>query len=101
MAKGNPRMLERRRKHVVSRAMSRHKIFLNYKKRKAIVKQIQEGRSMYLEAASNTRTFHAVEIEGKEIVVLYDKRTRSLITVLPRKSWERSRNVGNVSVTSQ
>lgn len=56
--------------------------------RRQIVWSIQTGRSTFIEKQSNRIALHRVEVEGKEIVVVYDKIRAALVTALyPEGEW--------------
>lgn len=68
--------------HAKRRALERHNINLNRKVRQEVISDIQNGNARFLGRYSNTRSLFLVNIEGKEVKVVYDKLRKNIATVL-------------------
>jgi hypothetical protein len=51
-----------------------------------IVRQIQEGESTPVFSESNNKTLHLVKLRDEEMIVVYDKRRKVPVTVIPPDS---------------
>ena len=75
------------RRHARNRLLDRHGLRLPAVERRKIVRRIQqEGRLTFVRATSNTRSIHRMVIEGKSVLVVYDKARKEIITVLPEET---------------
>jgi hypothetical protein len=72
--------------HVIHRSEQRYGIRLNSKKRKEIVRIIQSNGSTGLKRISNTKTLYMVNYEGQDILVLYSRARKTILTVYPKES---------------
>lgn len=73
-------------KHAKKRFIERHDIFLSDKELEAIGKLIRNGKSVFVRRDSLRVTVHQVVVEGKSVIVVYDKVRRTIITALPSPS---------------
>jgi len=71
--------------HSRQRAWERYGIDLDKSLRRRIIQDIQNGRSTPIKTQSNRVTHHSIEVEGKRVRVVYDKRRKDIVTVLPQK----------------
>ncbi len=67
--------------HFKRRFFERYGLYINNESIKRIVKDIQNNRAEYLEKSTNTRSIWEITFEGNKYPVLYDKNTKTLITV--------------------
>ncbi len=70
-------------RHFRSRLFQRYGIYATEEVVDDVVKQIQNGESEPVLTQSNTRTHHAVDINGTRVVVVYDKSRGMPITAIP------------------
>ncbi len=70
--------------HVIHRSEERYGFVLNSDRRSAIVRKIQNSQSIGLKRVSNTKTLFMVEHEGENILVLYSKTRKMILTVYPK-----------------
>ena len=62
--------------------------------RKLVVWLIQTGRSKFIEKQSNSISLHQVHIQGKDVVVVYDKIRAQVVTALyPEGEWPMTRQI--------
>jgi len=71
-------------KHVIHRSEQRYGFALNSDRRSAIVRKIQNSESIGLKRISNTKTLFMVEHEDQNILVLYSKARKLILTVYPK-----------------
>ena len=88
VSKANKRIHERDKKesntiHAINRAEERYGIALNRHKRRSIIEQIHAENHSLIEKQSNSRSVHRVCVDGQYICVVYCKRNKSLVTILP------------------
>jgi hypothetical protein len=74
------------RLHSKMRAQRRYGITLNREKYSEIVNAIKIGANRG-RAVSNNRSLHIAEVDGVKMLVVYDKKRKELITVLPQSSY--------------
>jgi hypothetical protein len=87
-AKARARSGRKARDHSHQRFGLRFDIELTPAIRREIVEMIQTGRSTCVEKQSNRIALHRVEIEGKSVVVVYDKLRAAIVTALyPEGEW--------------
>jgi hypothetical protein len=56
--------------------------------RREVVWMIQTGRSHFIEKQSNAISLHRVTVQGKDVVVVYDKIRACVVTALyPKGEW--------------
>jgi len=72
-----------RENHVKRRSMERFGIYLSRKDQEEIVRTIREGKAEFLKRESNAKKHFKVEYHGKIFRVVYNKKHRCLLTVLP------------------
>lgn len=75
------------RRHARERFGERAGLRLNPEREKAVLKQIWEQKSypVQLESVQKPgRSVHLVEVEGKAYQVVYDRISKTLVTVFPR-----------------
>lgn len=68
--------------HARMRALTRRQVFISPSK---VVGMIQSGNARIVEKISNTRSIFALNYDGKEIMVIYNKKEKSISTTLPQK----------------
>lgn len=81
--KTRPKKTKALRAHAKLRALQRYDLDLTAKMRRKIIEEIQQQRSIHLETQSNRVSIHLVEIEQRDIRVVYDRTRKEIITVLP------------------
>lgn len=69
--------------HAYIRAAQRYHISLDEQQQDEIVDAIQQGECEFIERQSNNRTLFKVTLFGKVIGVVYDRRHKCLVTVIP------------------
>lgn len=74
---------ENQRRHARQRARERFGLELDEHQLRAVVNRIQRGESRFLEKQSNRVSLHQVEYMGAEMVVVYDRRRKNVVTVWP------------------
>lgn len=75
-------------RHAKRRAAERHGMNLNKFDLKSARSQIQSGQAKFIERKSLRVTVWVVALQGKEVPVLYDKKSHSIVTVLPTDARE-------------
>jgi len=70
--------------HVRRRGLSRYNLNLSKRKQKEIVSKIRHGNCKNSKKLTNTRSYHVVEYQGIDLPVIYDKKRKKLVTVLPK-----------------
>lgn len=94
---------QRSREHSKKRAALRYGITLNREKYAQVIEQIRTGQYEGKKKRSNNRWLYVLEVDGKDMLVVYDKKRHELITVLPKEHelfstvMERSLEVNNVN----
>lgn len=73
------------RKHAKRRALERYDLALNRDDLRAWVKQIQEGQARKLEQQSLRVGKYVITHQGQEVVVIYDRHRKTIVTCLPPK----------------
>jgi len=68
--------------HFKRRMLQRYGLVINQKIRREIIDTIKAQKSEFLERLSGTRTLHKLNIEGREIKVVYDSRHENMVTAL-------------------
>ena len=81
--KTRPKKTKALRAHAKLRALQRYDLDLTAKMRRKIIEEIQQQRSIHLETQSNRVSIHLVEVEARDIRVVYDKIRKEIVTVLP------------------
>jgi len=79
----------RRLKHAKKRAQERYGVSLSKQDMKEIAGWIRHNKARHIHTKSLTKAIWAVEIRGEEIIVLYDRKKRIVVTVLPSEVEER------------
>lgn len=76
------------RKHAHKRALERHGIHLTRSAQEKLIKKIQSGEAEALLKQSHRVTIFSVNHResGKDILVAYDKKRHTIITVLPEEA---------------
>ena len=71
--------------HAKKRALQRYGIDVNSKLLHELIKQIQSGKSNYLERKTHRISIHLVHYEGKSFKVAYDKTRQNICSFLPKE----------------
>jgi phosphopantetheine adenylyltransferase len=71
------------KKHTFRRFRERFNINLREWEYLDTIRQIQEGRSLFIDAASKRRKYHLVQVRDFPCTVVYDRLTKQIRTVLP------------------
>jgi len=82
------RKVEGRTKHSKRRAWNRYGISLNKLRRRELVKMIQEGEGTFVKQSANNSSIWKLEVEGQDVLVVYDKTKKDIATFLPKDAWE-------------
>jgi len=88
-------------KHVIHRSEQRYGFILNSDRRSAIIRKIQNSESIGLKRVSNTKTLFMVEHEGENILVLYSKARKLILTVYPKDCKEYKEYMNESQTTSR
>mgnify|MGYP001573490344 CR=1 FL=1 len=81
--KTRPKKTKALRAHAKLRALQRYDLDLTAKMRRRIVEDIQQHKSIHLDTQSHRVSIHLVEIEERDIRVVYDRTRKEIVTVLP------------------
>ncbi len=73
----------RMREHSKRRALERHQVRLNGKDLRSIAQLIQTNKGKFLERRSLDRSTWQVEYNNQLLKVVYSKRHKTVVTVLP------------------
>lgn len=65
------------------RAMQRYGLALNRHDYQQLVKRIQRNEGKFLLRESNRLTHWQIDVEGQDVVVVYDKKRATIVTFLP------------------
>lgn len=84
-------------KHAVERAWQRYRVKLNRFSLKRLVRQIQIGESVSLFSLSRYNTLHLVTVEEVSMVAMYNKKSSSIATFLPKQACFRYVERGRIS----
>lgn len=71
--------------HAKRRAMERFGVELTNKKFAAIVELIQGQKAKFLDRQSGHTTRWLIELEGREVIVVYDSKRHTLVTFLHKE----------------
>lgn len=71
--------------HTIRRAFERYGIALCRKRQRKIVNLIQSNQATHIKKSSNYKSIFDVSLEDITMRVVYDKRRKSIATVLPLK----------------
>ena len=77
-----------RREHARERARQRYGIGLTKALRRELLQMIRSGQSLKALQLTHTRAAHLLEVRGTQIAVVYSKRVKDIVTVLPRDTWQ-------------
>lgn len=66
--------------HAMRRGLERIGVLPNIS---ALVRQIQTGQAQFVRRQSNRVTHWRMEIAGKPVIAVYDKRRKMIVTFLP------------------
>ena len=85
MVKRRKRMTKRKaaQLHSQRRARQRYGMSLSKQQLNEMRCMIQHGKSTFLERISDDKVVHAVELDGVTYPVVYSKRNKAVLTVLP------------------
>lgn len=72
--------------HAKKRLEERYGLTVNRKELREIISLIQGGNACFLERKSTRVTKWQLQYKGRDIIALYDKNRKNLITVLPQKN---------------
>lgn len=70
------------RLHAKYRAKERFDVDYTRAMERALVADIREGRSIKLAIATNSRSWHAVVLDGKPAIALYSRSRKTIVTFL-------------------
>lgn len=71
------------RRHAQRRARGRYGVHLNRADLDAMVRQIQAGKATFLRRQSGRVSLFAVDMQGLRVPVVYDRKRKTIVTVLP------------------
>lgn len=69
--------------HTIARAKERHDLKLTGQDLDWIAKQIKTGNSSFVRRTSCNFTVHDVPYRGETLRVVYDKKRKTTVTILP------------------
>lgn len=69
-------------RHVRERFSTRFDIVLTHALETFIIKQIENGKTTFIEKQSNRVSRHRIIVEDQEIDIIYDKNRRKLVTAM-------------------
>lgn len=87
MGTKTPRILKQ---HAQNRAFDHYQLRLSEMDVAVMARMIRNGKSIYVDKASNRVTLHLVESYGMTLPVVYDKQRKCIVTILPpqkRDEW--------------
>lgn len=84
MPKRKPKKAKNLKTHTYVRAAQRYGICLDDDQQGAIVEDIQNNKCQFIERQSRDKTVWDVVFEEHILRVVYDKRYKSLVTILPQ-----------------
>lgn len=73
------------RAHAKRRALERYGLEINRHQMREIVKQIQSGKAKHLLTQSNRTSVKLVSFNNTELIAVYDKLRKNIVTFLPNK----------------
>lgn len=76
--------LHAQRRHGKARAMQRYGIELNKQLRRDITRLIYDGKGLFIQKCKSKRVVLMVIFENQECLVIYDKKTKTIVTFLPK-----------------
>ena len=74
--------------HAKRRAQERHGLQLNKRALREIVEQIRSNKARFIVRSSHRAKVFAVMVNGKEIAVVYDNKSHTIVTFLPEDARE-------------
>jgi hypothetical protein len=84
MPKRRPKSRRHLKNHTYIRAAQRLGICLDAEQQAAIVADIQANKGEFVEKQSRNRTIWKIVFNSQIIGVVYDKRFKSLVTIIPK-----------------
>jgi len=89
MPKRTGRYRQKLRRHFNLRLNQYYELRANKEEMKQIIKLIMEGQVIYVGKVTNTRSFFIVEFKNKDVLLLYSKKLKTLVTAYPLDSIEK------------
>ena len=77
---------EAEQRHALQRIHKRYGFKLSRKQLRSLIHQIQGGSARFIERESNNRSKFVVQHEGEELLVVYDKKRKMIVTALPTEN---------------
>lgn len=74
--------------HAKRQAQRRYNVVLNTEDLAHLVNLIRDGQALFVARKSLRVSCWKVSFEGREMVVLYDKQRKAIVTFLPANCWE-------------
>ena len=78
-------MINKKSQHFQKRLLERYQLTITSKEKKEIIKDIQSKKFPIIRKQSRQFREYFVSFKNKEIIVIYDKLNKILVTALPRK----------------
>jgi len=85
--------------HAKRQALLRYNVVLSSEDLSRLVNMIRRGRALLIARKSLRVSCWKVAMEGREMVVLYDKQRRAIVTFLPPDCWEIRQSVAPCDAT--
>lgn len=83
-----PKLRKRRRKHVKGRIYMRYSLPATDEDVREITKLIEDGYGRFVEHTSNTRSVYVVNHNDTDLMVVYHRKHKCLVTALPGNARE-------------
>ncbi len=77
------------RNHAIARMSSRFGVNMNRVQYNAMVKSIQDGKAVFLDRQSNRVSRFIVRLGDKEMVAVYDRNRKTIVTFLTMEMVEK------------
>jgi hypothetical protein len=81
------------KRHAKRRAFERYALDLHQDAQASIVRAIQGGEARFLRRQSWRVTLWEVEHDGQRLPVVYDRKRKTIVTVLPEEALTQERNM--------
>lgn len=82
---------KRRYEHTKGRLETRYALEVNKRDLERIIKLIQNKKGRFVRRESNSKTHWLLNYQGQELYVVYSKKTKTILTVMPKKRVARAK----------
>ena len=76
------------KRHALKRAFERYEVKLIDSDLNSIARKIRIGDALFVDHLTNSRAVHAVNHKGLSFVVVYSKKSKRILTFLPKTAVE-------------